>query len=123
MHSPIVEEAAVFFVGFEDVVLQPGLQENQKGSWNAGPARQVRQVKRGELLSELLVIVAMGVQARESTFLHKAFFGGEVDDGVLDHLLQQLIDDGVCAARAERMFQFGNRTEKLLVLPVELSDI
>jgi hypothetical protein len=123
VHSPGVEEAAVFFVGFEDVILQLGLQENQKGSGNVGPARQVRQVKRGEFLREFLVVAAMGVQARESALLHDAFLGGEVVDGVLDHLLQQLIDDGVGAAGAERMFQFGNRAKELLMLLVELSDI
>ncbi len=103
--------------------LQPGLQQSQKGGWNAGAARQVRQVEHGEFLAKLLVVLAMGVQAREPELLHESFLGGEVGDGVLDHLLQQFIDDGVCAARAERMFQFGNRSEKLLVLPVELSDI
>ena len=74
-------------------------------------------------MGEHLVLVAMGGQTGVSVLLQEELLSGKVADCVLDNLLQDFINDGVCAPRADRVAQFGHRAEETLVLMIEFSDV
>lgn len=121
--TPGIEEVAVCLVDHEDMLAPPGLQERQECKGDIAPPSHVRQVELGKFLSQRVMLVAVVGQARETVFLHKFLLAGKVADGVLDNILQELADDGVCMARLERRVELGDHREESLVLIIQVFDL